>query len=79
MMQTWEDVEAAAMKLSEEERARLARRLIASLDDDKDEDPVVVEAAWAEEIEHRVREYRDGRVHSLWAEDVLAEARDRLQ
>ena len=43
---------ASALLLTVEERAELAAELIASLDGEPDED---VEAAWAAEIERRVR------------------------
>jgi putative addiction module component len=41
-------VEAEAMELSRAERAELAERLITSLDEGPDEDPVEVERAWEE-------------------------------
>jgi len=50
---TTRDVLAEALKLPAEERARIARELILSLDDDDEEDPAAVEAAWAQEIERR--------------------------
>lgn len=43
---------ATALRLTLEERAELAAELLASLDGEPDED---VEAAWAAEIERRVR------------------------
>jgi putative addiction module component (TIGR02574 family) len=67
-------LEAAALLLPPEERARLAERLIASLD----RDPEVV-AAWDEEIRRRIAELDAGRLESLPAEEVLEEARARLR
>jgi putative addiction module component (TIGR02574 family) len=49
-----QDLLAEALKLSTEERARLVRALIKSLDDGG-EDPADVERAWATEIERRAR------------------------
>ncbi|MBI5480584.1 MAG: addiction module protein [Deltaproteobacteria bacterium] len=47
---------AEALKLPMEERARLARELVKSLDLEEDgEDPAVVQRAWATEIERRAR------------------------
>jgi len=46
-------VEAEAMKLTPEERARLADRLIASLSDD-----TAIEEAWAMEVERRIADTR---------------------
>lgn len=45
-----------AMKLSTEERARVAAELIASVDGDPDAD---AEQAWATEIDRRVQRIRD--------------------
>lgn len=44
-----------------------------------DEDPVEVEAAWAEEIQRRLDEYRAGTVRTIPASEVFAEARARLR
>ncbi len=51
---------AEAMKLSTSERAGLAADLLASLDGEPE---VGVEAAWAAEIERRVRRVTDGQAH----------------
>ncbi len=56
-----------------------AQRLIASLDEDADEDPSEVEQAWEEEIQRRLAEYRAGMVQPIPAAEVFAEARARLR
>lgn len=66
-------VEAAALELPPEERARLAQRLLASLDRDP-----AVEAAWDEEIERRLAEFEAGRMEAIPADEVFEEARRRL-
>lgn len=66
-------LEAAALALPREERARLAQRLIESLDDDPE-----VEEAWATEIQRRLDSIDRGEVEMIPAEQVLAEARRRL-
>ena len=66
-------LEAAALALPREERARLAERLIESLDDDP-----AVEEAWAAEIKRRLDAIDRGEVEMVPAEDVIAEARRRL-
>ncbi len=66
-----EEFESAAMKLSRAERARLAERLIASLDED-----VEIEQAWAEEVRRRVEELRSGTVQPIPGEQVFAELKD---
>lgn len=52
MTQASNQVLEAALKLSPDERAAVAAQLLVSLDGERDED---VEAAWAAEIERRVR------------------------
>ena len=69
-----ERVRAEALQLPIHERARLAEQLIASLDEDSE-----IEAAWAEEIERRMQEVRDGNVQLLDADQVLAGLRGRLR
>ena len=60
-----EDVRSAALALSTEQRAELAAELLASLDGDAEED---VEAAWASEIETRIREVqKNGSQGRPWA------------
>ena len=67
------ELEAAVLSLPKDERARLAERLIASLD----EDPAV-EAAWAVEIRSRLDAIDRGEIEMIPAEDALAEARRRI-
>jgi putative addiction module component (TIGR02574 family) len=56
----------AAMKLSQKDRARIAAKLIGSLEADGEED---VEAAWAKEIEQRLAELDQGKVTTIpWSE-----------
>jgi putative addiction module component (TIGR02574 family) len=50
---------AEALRLPENERGDVAAQLIESLDPIADTD---VEAAWAEEIQQRIAELKDGRV-----------------
>ena len=51
-----------ALQLPTKERAKLAARLLESLDaDDSDEDPTQVARAWEVEIERRVREVDEGK------------------
>ena len=74
MSSTLHALEAAALLLPPEERARLAERLIASLDRDPE-----VAAAWDEEIRRRIEELDAGRLESHAAEEVFEEARARLR
>ncbi len=64
-----------ASELSERERAELAGLLLESLEGEPDEG---VEAAWAEEVERRVREIDSGLVQTIPWEQVRAELFARL-
>ncbi|MEA2490767.1 MAG: hypothetical protein QOH21_2559 [Acidobacteriota bacterium] len=70
-----EELYRAATELSENERAELAGLLIESLDGRTDDN---VEAAWAEEVERRVREVDTGQVKTIPWEQVRAELFGRL-
>jgi putative addiction module component (TIGR02574 family) len=65
-------IESKALKLSARERARLAERLIASLDDEVDPD---AEGAWAREAERRLNELRTAKVKGRSAAGVFRRAR----
>jgi putative addiction module component (TIGR02574 family) len=67
-------LEAEAMKLTPEERAQLADRLIASLSDDAE-----IEEAWAVEVERRIAEIEGGRARLVPAGEAIARARDALK
>jgi putative addiction module component (TIGR02574 family) len=62
-----EVLEAEAMKLSPEERARLADRLIASLSEDAE-----IEEAWAAEVKRRVTEIEAGRAPGSCSRGIAA-------
>lgn len=67
-------LEAEAMKLSPEERARLADRLIASLSDEAE-----IEQAWALEVERRIAEIEAGRSPVVPAAEAIARAREAVK
>jgi putative addiction module component (TIGR02574 family) len=61
-----EKVLSEALTLDTRERAEIAAQLIASLDGEPDED---VEAAWAAEVDRRIREVEAGRAKLVpWGE-----------
>ncbi|HEU4562802.1 MAG TPA: addiction module protein [Longimicrobium sp.] len=74
-----EQVEAQALELPTHDRAALAHRLIASLDEDGDDDPTEVELAWEEEISQRLEAYRRGELETVSSADVFAKARALLK
>jgi putative addiction module component (TIGR02574 family) len=67
-----------ALKLPEEERGELATRLLGSLEPDDDDEPDAQEweAAWSAELDHRIREIRDGSAALVDGDEVLAELRE---
>ncbi len=65
-----EELELEALSLPAGDRARLAKRLIESLDQDPD-----VEAAWEKEITRRVASVESGEATLVAADDVFSEAR----
>jgi putative addiction module component (TIGR02574 family) len=69
-----EQLETAALQLPAPDRARLAERLIASLDEDED-----IEQAWSEEIERRLEGFRAGELTPVPAEEVFAKARAQIR
>jgi hypothetical protein len=69
------DLEEKVLRLSVKKRARLARLLLESLDDEDEGD---VEAAWVEEAKRRSEEVRSGRVRVRKSSQVHARARAAL-
>ena len=69
-------LEARALKLPPEQRARLAERLISSLDQSSDPDS---EQLWIREAERRLEELESGRVEAVPAERVIENARSSLR
>lgn len=70
------ELESKALKLSRRERARLAQRLISSLEEEPDTD---AEKLWLEEAERRLGELKSGRVAAVPAGRVFKKARYELR
>ena len=70
------DLEKRLLSLPSETRARLAERLIASLDDLSDEEN---ERLWVDEAERRMQAFKAGRLSARPAEDVIRDVRDHLR
>lgn len=66
---------AEVMALPEQDRAYLARQLIASLDDTVDAD---AETQWNDVIDRRSREMAEGRVDSHSEEEIIGDIRAKL-
>jgi putative addiction module component (TIGR02574 family) len=70
---TTDQIEQELLKLPATERARLAERRIASLDEDAE-----VEAAWIAEIRRGDEELQSGVVEAIPVEDALKTIRTRF-
>ena len=70
---TRDQLEAAVLQLSVSGRARLAERLIASLDEDAE-----LELEWQAEAERRDDEITSGQARSILLDSALESARARL-
>ena len=69
-------IEAAALNLQPHSRAKLAEKLLKSLDVLSDAE---IEALWLAEAERRNAELDNGEEQAVPAEDVLQDARARLR
>jgi len=65
-----------ALGLDLKERARLAERLLESLDGVSEEE---IRELWLDEAERRIREYRAGRTAAVVSDQVFREAEDLLR
>jgi len=70
------ELESKALKLSPRKRARLAQRLISSLEREVDAD---AEKLWRQEAERRLGEIKSGKVAGIPAEKVIRKARSSLR
>ncbi len=69
-----EELKAAALKLSEDDRFILSEELRATIPPDPD-----YERAWMDEIERRIADFDAGRTKGIPAEEVFRELRARLK
>ncbi len=70
----FEILESEVLRLSPGERAALAQRLLASLDEDAE-----IEEAWAAEVERRIAEVESGAVQVIPMAEALAQVRASLK
>jgi biotin-(acetyl-CoA carboxylase) ligase len=65
---TTEEIVAAALKLDHKERAKLAGRLLRSLDEEEEKlSPAKFEALWLEEAERRLEEWNRAKLREFLA------------
>jgi putative addiction module component (TIGR02574 family) len=69
----FDEVKTTALQLSIKERAQLAGKLLLSLDESSESE---IERLWLNEAEHRLKEYREGRVQGIPADEVYRRAID---
>lgn len=70
-----EELEAEALKLEPKARARLAERLLDSLETLSSEENALI---WAEEAQHRAEALESGSLSSRSSDDVFRDARARI-
>ena len=70
------EIEHQASRLPHRERARLALKLIESLDPGRDED---VDSLWLDEAERRLEQYDDGLADAQDAEEAISEIEAQLK
>jgi putative addiction module component (TIGR02574 family) len=70
---TIDQLEQEVLKLSVDQRARLAERIISSLDSDAE-----IEQEWAAEVRRRDAELESGEVTGISVEDALSAVRNRF-
>jgi putative addiction module component (TIGR02574 family) len=68
MAKNLSEIESAARRLSAKDRARLVRRLIATLENENEGD---VEQLWLDEAEQRLAAYRRGETTTYPGEEVF--------
>ena len=68
-----EDIEAAALQLATSDRAKLAERLLISLEEDDE-----ILAAWVEEAEHRGDAYERGEMEAIDFDESIARLKAKL-
>ena len=78
MARSLKEIEQELLHLPQAERARLAHRLIVSLDEDLPPDEGI-EAAWLEEIKRRDAEIERGDVQTIPAEEAMRRVSEALK
>lgn len=78
MARPLKEIEQELLHLPQAERARLAHRLIVSLDEDLPPDEGI-EAAWLEEIKRRDAEIERGDVQTIPAEEAMRRVSEALK
>jgi putative addiction module component (TIGR02574 family) len=75
MLKNLDEISAAPMKLDLEDRAKLAGKLLLSLDEPSSTE---LERLWLDEAERRLEDFRTGKAQGIPAEDVFRRAISEL-
>ncbi len=75
MLKSLEEISEATMHLDLEDRARLAGKLLLSLDEPSSAE---VERLWLDEAERRLEDFRSGNAQGIPAEEVFRRAISEL-
>jgi putative addiction module component (TIGR02574 family) len=75
MTPVFDEIVNAALALPIEERAKLAKQILVSLETSQAQ----IDEAWRDEIERRIREIDQGEVELLPGEEVLKELRTKFR
>ncbi len=76
MTESIEEISDELLALPVEARAKIAHKLILSLDE---EEVSEIEASWAQEAKRRSNELKEGRVKGILAEDAIRMVRESLK
>lgn len=75
MLKNLDEISAGTMKLDLEDRAKLAGKLLLSLDEPSFTE---LERSWLDEAERRLEDFRTGKAQGIPAEDVFRRAISEL-
>lgn len=76
MITDYNEIQHSALELDENHRAKLAKKLIDSLDQQIDED---IEQSWIDEVKKRKNEIKSGQVTPISGQEVHKAARDLFE
>lgn len=76
MSRDYKEIQHSALKLDDNHRAELAKKLIDSLDPQIDDD---IEQAWIDEVKRRKSEIQSGKVTPISGREVHEAARELLK
>ncbi len=71
-------IEEEARQLSRDEKESLVYTLLLDIEQSKADEEKEIEAAWIQEAEKRLEDYKAGKTSGIPAETVLKEIKDKL-